>query len=70
LLVPLLNRNHGDTQSSTVLILAKMAGHGEFVAVHFLEIANASMKLSIIKRLKRKFHCLFNLLKAGSLVLD
>jgi hypothetical protein len=70
LLIMLLNRNNDNTRSSTVSALAKLADYGEFIAVGNVDIANASVKLSFIKRLKRKFHRSFNLLKAGSLMLD
>jgi hypothetical protein len=70
LLIALLNGGSYSVRSATVSALSKLADHGEFSAVCYLDIANASVKSSFIRRLKTTFHLSFNCLRVETLMVD
>jgi hypothetical protein len=55
-LITLLDDHHPYIRS-TVSVLTKLVGHGEYVIACYPDIANAGMKLSFARKLGRPFHC-------------
>jgi hypothetical protein len=43
-------------RSSTVSVLAELAGHGEFVVACYPDVANPGMKSIFARRLGQQFH--------------
>jgi HEAT repeat len=48
-LITLLNDGNSAIRSAVVSALAELVGYGEFVALCYLDITNATMKLSFMK---------------------
>jgi hypothetical protein len=55
-LIQLLEGGQSCAQSTASSLLIKLADHGEFVAVCYPVIANASVKSSFAKQLRRPFY--------------
>jgi hypothetical protein len=54
-LITLLNDDDWDVRLTTVSALGKLVEHGEFVVVHYLDIADADMKSSVARKSGQPF---------------
>jgi HEAT repeat protein len=55
-LITLLNDDYWGVRSTTVSALGKLAEHGEFVVVHYSDVADAGMESSFSRKSGQPFH--------------